>query len=409
MVPDPLPTLHLDGVETSIQRKGLAARIGRAALFALLLPFVAMIVGHAHVPGPVRILLGLTSAISPALAMIALAVRVFRWKRPGSVVVSEDHLVLERSGHDQSIPLDQLVEGHVSPLRRSASLALANGDVVHVFTSAVEDAQRLLVATGLDASRRAMRLRLGETFFLDFLVLVLGPGFFTSAVAWAGAFGFLISIALTAALFFAVRAFLGPAELVVGADGIIVRQNFSSTFIPFNRIESIDPGPPDHAGRRVPPGAPFVLRLTDGSEVRARTRHLMGDPRAELLARIADARRAWEAGGASGPALAQLDRNGRSMGAWRAAMRALLATPEDYRAQAITRDALVEVLESPAAPAERRVAAALALAGSDNADARPRIRIAAQACADTGLREALEHAADDALDDETIEHMLERR
>jgi hypothetical protein len=250
-----------------------------------------------------------------------------------------------------------------------------------------------------------MRLRLGETFFLDFLVLVLGPGFFTSAVAWAGAFGFLISIALTAALFFAVRAFLGPAELVVGADGIIVRQNFSSTFVPFGRIASIDPGPPER-GRRVGLGASLVLRLTDGSEVRARTRHLMGDPRAELLARIADARRAWEAGGASGSALAQLDRNGRSPAAWRTAMRALLATPEDYRAQAITRDALVEVLESPAAPAERRVAAALALA--DDEGARPRIRIAAQACADTDLREALEDAAEDALDDETIDRTLNR-
>jgi hypothetical protein len=405
MVPDPLPTLHLDGVETSIQRKGLAARIGRAALVALLLPLVVAIVGRALLPLPVRTLLGLLSAVSPGLALIALAVRVFRWKRPGSIAVSADHLVLERSGHDQSIPLDQLVEGHVSPLRRSASLALASGDVVHVFTSAVEDAQRLLVATGLDASRRAMRLRLGETFFLDFLVLVLGPGFFTSAVAWAGAFGFLISIALTAALFFAVRAFLGPAELIVGADGIIVRQNFSSTFVPFGRIASIDPGPPER-GRRVAPAAPLVLRLTDGSEVRARTRHLMGDPRAELLARIADARRAWEAGGASGSALAQLDRNGRSPGAWRTAMRALLATPEDYRAQAITRDALVEVLESPAAPAERRVAAALALAGTDDEGARPRIRIAAQACADTDLREALEHAAEDDLDDETIDRTL---
>jgi hypothetical protein len=408
MLPDPLPTLHLDGVETSIQRKGLAARIGRAALAALLLPFVAAIVGQHFLPHGVRGLLGLLSAASPAIALIALAVRAFRWKRPGSVLVSGDRIVLERSGHDQSIPLDQLVEGHVSPMRRSASLALANGDVVHVFTGAVEDAQRLLVATGLDASRRAMRLRLGETFFLDFLVLVLGPGFFTAAAAWAGPFGFLISIVLTAALFFAVRAFLGPAEFVVGADGIIVRQNLSSTFIPFGRIASIDPGPPEAAGRRVPGGAPIVLLLTDGSEVRARTRHLMGDPRAELLARIADARRAWEAGGASGSALAELDRNGRSLGAWRAAMRALLATPEGYRAQAITRDALVEVLESPAAPAERRVAAALALASSDDEGARPRIRIAAQACADTDLREALEHAAEDALDDETIDRMLTR-
>jgi hypothetical protein len=123
--------------------------------------------------------------------------------------------------------------------------------------------------------------------------------------------------------------------------------------------------------------------------------------------RLDDARKAWEAGSEAEGALAQLDRGGRSASAWRAAMRALLAAPENYREQAVTRDALVEVLESPGAPAERRVGAALALAGADDPETRTRIRVAAGACADERLRIALELAASDGLDDDGIGRVLD--
>ncbi len=150
----------------------------------------------------------------------------------------------------------------------------------------------------------------------------------------------------------------------------------------------------------------MTLRLTDGSSVEARTRHLSDAERAQLTARIEDARRAWDAGGASPNALAQLDRNGRSAAAWRAAMRELLDAPGSYREQAVTRDALVEVLESPAAPVERRMAAALALAGAVDGDGPARIRVAAAACADERVRVALSLAADDGLDDAAMEEAL---
>jgi hypothetical protein len=410
MQADPLPTtIRIDGVETSFQRRGLAARIGWASLAALVVPVAALLVGRALIPPHVRGALAAFTLVSPVLAVLAFAVRVFRWRRPGSIAVAGSSLHLERSGHDRSIPLDDLAAGHVSPLRRSVTLALVNGDLVHAHLATVEDGQRLLVATGLDASRRTMQIRLGETFYLDFLALALGPGVFSTLTMWAGAFGVLVSIGLTAALFAAVRAFFGPADLVIGADGIIVRQDGSSRFVPFAQIASLDPGPPEGHGRYVLPSQPLVLRLVDGSEVHARTRHLAGALRAELWARLADAQRAWEAGTASAAALAQLDRSGRPASAWRQAMLALLATPEGYRAQAITHDALVDVLESPAAPAERRLGAAMALAGGGDPAARARIRIAARACADERLRVALEHAAEDTLDEDDVEHAIAAR
>jgi hypothetical protein len=404
MSTEPLPALRIDGVETSVQRKGTAAKIGWASLVALLLPIAILGALKTVLPVPLRVALAIVSTVAPAMALLALAIRLFRWKRPGSIAVAGDRLVLERTGRSLRFPLADLVAGHVSPLKRLVTLGLSGGDIVHVHVPTVEDGQRLLVATGLDASRRTLQMKLGETFFLDFLTLLLGPGLFASVTARAGVFAIIPTMALTFGLFRAVRALLGPAEVVVGADGIIVRQSFSSRFIPFGRIASVDRGEPRR--RYATPSSPVVFHLTDGTAVEARTRHLSAEQRAELTTRIDDAHRAWEAGGAGEAALARLDRNGRSPAAWREAMRELLEAPEGYREQAVTRDALVEVLESPAAPVERRVAAALALSGLGDADLRSRIRVAAGACADEPVRVALTLAADGALDDEAVEEAL---
>ena len=57
----------------------------------------------------------------------------------------------------------------------------------------------------------------------------------------------------------------------------------------------------------------------------------------------------------------------------------------------------------PAAPAARRIAAAVALSSSAPEDARRKARIAAQACADERLARALERAAEGEIEAAIVE------
>jgi hypothetical protein len=65
------------------------------------------------------------------------------------------------------------------------------------------------------------------------------------------------------------------------------------------------------------------------------------------------------------------------------------------------------VVKDGDAPPGRRIGAALALGSSGHPEAREKIRAAAEACASQGVRVALERAAEDDLDDATLERALE--
>jgi hypothetical protein len=250
----------------------------------------------------------------------------------------------------------------------------------------------------MDASRRTLRMRLGGSLFFDLLTLILAPVVLGPLTAGAGKLSVVLTMALTVGLFLLVRRLAGPAELVVGADGVIVRQGFAARFVPFGRVASVEIAP---AAWR-----PVVFRLTDGSTVEARAHGMSAGDREALAARLDDARRAFAAGDAAEGALARVERRGRSAAAWREAMREVIEAGDGYREPGVTREALVEVVESPAVPVERRVGAALALAGTGDDELRHRVRIAAEACADERVRVALALAADGALDDDAMEEAL---
>jgi hypothetical protein len=127
-----------------------------------------------------------------------------------------------------------------------------------------------------------------------------------------------------------------------------------------------------------------------------------------LADRIADAMALTRHGGS--PTVAELlDRGGRSLEAWRAALGRLLQRGAQYRSAAISDDDVLGVLEDPAARPALRIGAALALRESADPDARRRVRIAAAACADEETRAALEAAAEDHLDAAPIRRAVERR
>ncbi|APR82278.1 Hypothetical protein A7982_07627 [Minicystis rosea] len=396
------PALRIAHTHASIQHKGVARRLfaGAVGLLVLAIALVASFKRHdfGGLVGPIA-----TFAFfgAPALAVLAFFTRIyFRWQR-GTVAVIGDDLVIERGRRVTRVPRSELVEGSIHPTTRQVEIKRKNGDILRIDVPHVEDGQRLLAATGLDAAQRTRTLMLGETTFLDCLSVLLGP----IAAVWMAKlasvpFGAKPLIGIASfflswiGIFLGVREIFGPARVVIGADGVVVRQRFRRWFHRHEEIADIE----GDAGYTA-----LWLRLKKGRAVRLRTRHLSTDQQGELTLRLADARRAWQLGDAGNAALAALDRGGRTIAAWRAALAAVQSRRDAYRGREITRDDLLGVLESPAAPVERRVAAALALANDEAA--RPRIRIAAEASADTRVRVALHKAAEGSLDDDALEEI----
>ncbi len=258
------------------------------------------------------------------------------------------------------------------------------------------------MAAGLDASKRTMRLELGETLFLDLLTILLGPILLVwitqHTVTLAGLpweMGPPIFFGLFALLLKSVRATFGPAQIVVGADGIVVEHGLRDRFVPHDRLASFT----------VKHDA-VDLTLTDGSRVRARARHLTDEQQAELRARIEAALAVFRRGGAAAGSLARLDRAGRALADWRTSLQAILEQHGSYRETPLTRDQLFEVLESAASPAEHRLGAALSLSAAGDANVQERIRVAADACANPRVRIALAKVADGGIDDGAIDEAI---
>lgn len=97
---------------------------------------------------------------------------------------------------------------------------------------------------------------------------------------------------------------------------------------------------------------------------------------------------------------AMLDRAGRSLPEWRAAIAKVLTAATGFRDGAVDEQEMVLLLDDVMASPEQRVAAAIAL--SEREALRPRIRVAAEACASPKLRVALEKLSEGGADDETL-------
>jgi hypothetical protein len=398
-----------------VQRHGTGGKLGLAALgllagslalyYGLLFAREHELVGEAST-STIAGLSAMMSLLAPAVALVALVMRHWFLYLPGALAVKRDDLVITRGDRKRRISLARVAEGSLSPRRREIQLRLTSGDLVRARVDRVEDGQRLLEAAGLDASRRTLEMRLGETTFLDIVTVLLGV-----PAAWIGCIyvveemlrireapGWLATVAMIALVRAAVRAVrrvFGPARLVIGADGVVVRGRFRDRFVPHARIAAVEV-----AAQRI------ELRLDDGSTVRAKARHLTQEEQVELSTRLEDARRAFRAGAADQAALARLDRRGRAPAAWRDALRALLVDASGYREGSLSREDLLRVVESPAAPVERRIGAAVALSADGAPEDRARIRVAAEACANPRVRVALAQAASGEVEEAALEEAI---
>lgn len=190
-----------------------------------------------------------------------------------------------------------------------------------------------------------------------------------------------------------------PPSALIGADGVSIRERRVTHFFPLQRI----------AGIR---GDSHTLEIdfTDGKTHSIPVSIEMSPRRIEALAgrvRAAIAARTW------GPARVEtsplLERQGRSLAAWRKQMRKLVVEARDYRHPSLSADDIAAVLDNPDAPIEQRVGAALALAAGGGDEARPRIRVAADACANEKVRVALASLVEGDGDEQAIEEALGAR
>ena len=396
------PEVWIDSPRVWRTRLRLARRLGWSAVASAVLPL--LLAGLIDRLGSVRLddVIAYGFLLTPLLGIGALLAPRIRGAGAAAVGVAGGDLVIVRGRKRERIPLSELAQGWASPARGEVDLVLRGGDTIHAAVPQGEDAERLLVAAGLDASKRTMRLELGETLFLDALTILLGPIF----LVWLTQLIIMLAdlpwelrapifFGLFALLFKQVRAVFGPAQLVVGADGIVVEQGFRDRFVPHDRLASFT----------VKHDA-VDLTLTDGSCVRARARHLTDEQQAELRARIEAALTVFRRGGSATGSLARLDRGGRALADWRASLQAILDQQGSYRETPLTRDQLFEVLESAASPAEHRLGAALSLSAAGDAKVHEKIRVAAEACANPRVRIALAKVADGGIDDEAIDEAI---
>ena len=96
------------------------------------------------------------------------------------------------------------------------------------------------------------------------------------------------------------------------------------------------------------------------------------------------------------------------METWRVEVGALAGRDGNFRTASLTTADLADVVEDVEAPAERRIAAAMAVADSGDSAAQQRMRIAIDTCANDELRVALERAAEAELEEDDLDRVIHR-
>lgn len=400
--PSPEPDAHV-GTHVRFQPSGTMRAAMWIAFGALLLSIVSLFLFAFLGGAPPGVLLwGLL--VTPILAALAAIGGVFKIPSGESLRVDGKGVVIDRRRRGPlRIPPGRLSEGWLSPREKRVYLRTRQGDIYSARVTDQAAGQAMLERAGLDASKRTLRTRLGAVDFLNAMSWLVGPAVvmplaqsIASALNMGGALGVPLAVLFFLLQFYLVRQTFGPAHIVIGADGIIVSQRFRTRFIPFDRIRSITTAA-DHV----------TLDLTDGTSVRARARHLDSSAQAAIQARVQDALAARRARSAEPSALAELDRAGRTAPEWRTALSGLLAQDRGYRAARLTREQILGVLENPAAPAARRIGAAIALTHSGDHEASSRIRVAAGSSANQRVRVALEKIAAGEMEDAAVDEAAE--
>lgn len=405
-------------------RSALSRTLGWAAGLALVLPWVPVAVGTAlGLEGLTKLgtaMAGMGMLLAPFLLLIA---PFFAWVQARSSArlrVERDALLIERAGRVERIGRATIQGGVLVPSAKGleVQLFLSGGDTVHV---AVEDeaaGHALLDDLDLGADERRVRVELADprrrlllatwrltaTFVLWFFLLGMVVSWFEKTyghslplVAFGG---WLVGILSTFAGWQRLRR---PPAVVVGSDGVRIERPFGDVTIPYPEIAKV-----------WAQGAELFIRKTSGELVTVSGGLAAPGREPEAAAssltlgivrRIEEARRVHGEG--TRAVASVLDRRGRSFEAWRAALKAAVSSDAGYRSAGLTLDDIAAALTDATLSPDQRLGAAIALREAAAPDARQRIRVAAGLTSGDELRVALERAAEEEVDAESLAEAAE--
>lgn len=338
---------------------------------------------------------------------------VYVWRRNPRPVIEPARVAADADGVEidgQRIPRSTIREGFVLPgspprvkLRRRWATP------IELQVGSTDEARAILRALGLDVTQTVARFRtlsravskrryvaatLGS-FFTVYAVFIIGLTRSRNDPTLAAATGVAFFVGLLAMM----TLMLMPTKLSVGADGVVLRWLFRDRFIAYGDIEGAEQyekgwGRSRHIG--------IKLTLRSGEEVLIPTGQAKwnNEEMAIIHERMREAMEAFRLGDAAADA-ALLRRGARDVPEWIAALRAIgSGANADMRTAPLPRERLFRIVESPTAAVAERAAAAVALGGELDDEARGRLRIAAEATASPKLRVVLEAAASGAAEAE---------
>lgn len=403
MTPEPV---HVTSGRMAWVRHGLAARLHGVAIAVLTLSLAVAAVALLDDARWVGAVMSACWTVGIVVGLVAHRMRTPRWGA-GRIAVHDDCLRVEVAGRAVSVLRGdlQVMQWSAAPAEGVWHLELRDhaGDTLRVQLRSREDGDALLRTTPLDAMGGASTHRFQSVAHQVVVFVVCWPivalvvscllgllgQWVESATGVSLPTGLVLGVwelALLVASAFVAKGLL-PVTLRVGADGI----TWDREFIPFALVHRVS----------VLGGA---LRITtvDGRDRRVSAAPPYEHAPTQTADAIEDRRRAWRPHAA--PPGEPLARHGRSVRSWRDDLTRQARGDGVFRAAALDATALLDVVEAPGAPPSSRVGAALAAVGHDE-ELRARVRIAATACANAPLREALDAVGSDRLDDRLIERV----
>lgn len=399
--------------------QGRTRSLVRASSALILATFIAsvalstMFPDRTLMPRAISLALGMCFLAIPGLSVAAALSQLWCWVAPRlqtDVTASGVGVTLRRPWGQRVISPADVSSGWTlrTGARAEVELELRRGDLISIEVRDPREADAILDAAGVLPEERALTMRLGSPASrLAIALASLLPGALaSSAVALAvssllglpsAAMGFLIFALLAASAALAVRVF-GPPTVRAGRDGVSIRGWRRDEFIPYAGLAGVHAVGSSIAFPRVQGPPAFV--------------HAWGTPvarRDALLTRVGEALAESRGRGDLSSRLETLDRNGRDVASWRAALDALTLDRDGYRSAALTRDELLAALDDPGASGDRRVAAAYALSKIDPDGAGARVRVAVETVAHEPVRVALSRAAEGDLDEAALRELDEAR
>ncbi len=425
MIPEERAPLIFEGVTLrrrrwSLPRTGLLLTLASGAAAVLLIAVYRVLPAHDGSLETASLLLrtagtwfALMADLFVIFTLVSLIVMLVARRRPGTLAIAEAGIVLSSGTREQILPHEQLTAAHLDHATHEIVFHVAGGDRIHIAgATRPEQVEAMLTAIASGATERALELSIQRR--VGFLRMLAGIGLMPALALLlfvASFFDSVVVVVLLALVFgvvwfyFLSRAGM-PRLLVVGHDGIALEGGKQTLYFPYAEIERVEPSL-DGIELTLDDDTTIPIALFP-SEIDW-VRDLARRRRDLLLQKIRAALELSRQVAEDPLGSAQLERAGRSVQAWRAALRELMRKPLGYRAAAIDPDHLTHVLWTPKLEPERRLGAALALLESEDPTLRRRVRVFIDTSAGDALREALEKAAEDELDDESLGKILARR